>query len=177
MYNKITLAGVGIVVSLVLGVANLIFSLSTFEPTHRPYIGISEAWIERAGQSLKDELVWVVRIKNVGSIPATVRVTKIDYAIPLPANRFNVAGGSELENRYYILPNATVLLSEKYISNAGPASVEEILNSSVPFRVHLELSYENKGFLWLAKHTYSAELKVAGGVREPSLTFVTAEGD
>jgi hypothetical protein len=112
-----------------------------------------------------------------GTIPAFAKLTKYDGILTLPSSPISLLEKKELEDQYYIMPGATVLLSASYSEANGPATVKQILDGSIPLNIDVALSYENPGFLFRARHFYSARLKVASGVREPSITFVSAQGD
>jgi len=165
-------AGIGLTVSLV----NLYFILSTFEPTHRPYIGVSEAWIEPQGQSQLG-LVWVLRLKNVGNVPGRVTVKHFRAHCGNGPNQRTVFDESDVKNRYYILPQATVLLSSGLAESPQDTTVHDIFEGRLPFKIELELSYENPGFVFGSHHDYRAILEVSTGARAPSLSVVDASGN
>jgi hypothetical protein len=92
-------------------------------------------------------------------------------------NERTVLDEHDIKNRYYLLPQATVLLSSSLAESPQNTTVRDILEGRVAFKVDLALSYQNPGFVFAAHHNYRATLEVSTGARSTSLSVVDASGD
>lgn len=167
------------IVSLIISIGNFCYNLYTFEPTHRPFIGVTSALVTPEGDP-RNGLTWTLVVKNVGAIPAILTLeeyrsvlNELKTPVPLPVL------GVVTSTHSYVMPGETVNYVGAYRDAAGIIPVNQVLDGSVPLDIYLRISYHNPGLIGRKKHYYAAHFRFSRelGLMPPAFETIAAEGD
>lgn len=128
----------------------LYFAAQTYYLGSRPYVGIVEQdyRIEQDQVGEPIEMVWRFVMKNTGTSPAAVKLsknvstlTRRGHSTTLPI--IGVEPGSMI-----LMPGQTADITGKCSNAGGVARVREVLDGAVVLRVDIQLDYRTLGSRW-----------------------------
>jgi len=170
-------SGVLSIVSVVIALSSAFYAMRTYAVTHRPYVGIIAVNYRLIGNP-PTGMLWSFDLKNVGSVPALVKVE--ENRTYLTTDGQTIPGvmlpGPGTEMIY--MPGQLVNVHGQFLQIEETPRFQDVLSGRTTLDVNLRLSYESPGpFWWNNKYHYAARTRFVTGFNPPVFTMVSSDAN
>lgn len=161
--------------ALLISFASFFYSARTYYVSHRPYVGIVEVNVwNKPDPPLA--LGWTFVLKNVGSVPAKVRLEENNITVTTTKGPITVPG-DELTG-VFLMPGQTATISGYTSNSGGIAKVEDVLSGRNILEVSIRLLYESPGgFLATSEYYYRAKSRFQAKHIPPAFAMIWSEAN
>ena len=106
--------------SLLVSVGGLLYRIRTYASSRRPYIGVVDSAFQLV-ENPPRAIVWKLVLKNVGTIPASVKIEENRATLTTPEGVSPLPSlGAIGDTRTYLMPDQTIDLLGQYTEVGGP---------------------------------------------------------